>query len=248
MLYKFGTGSLIAVPAGTNPSPVQFGALQDVSIDIQYTNKELHGQQQFPLAVARGTAKIQGKASFAQINGDLYNSIFFGQTLSAGQTQLALNQAATVPAATTYTVTPTVPNSGTFSKDRGVTYATGIPMTRVAAGNEAVGSYSVDEATGIYTFAAADANAAVKISFEYTLTGQGQTLTLGNPLQGVAPTFQAVFQTTYNSKSAYWKLWACVANKLSMPSKMADWNMDQFDFDAFQDDTSGNVLTISLAE
>jgi hypothetical protein len=248
MLYKFGTGSLIAVPSGTNPTPVEFGALQDVSIDVQFTNKELYGQSQFPLAVARGTGKITGKASFAQINGDLYNSVFFNQTVSAGQTKIDLNVAATVPAVTTYTVSATPPSSGAYAKDMGVKYQNGTPFTRVAAGSEAAGLYSVDESTGVYTFAAADASAAIYYSYEYTVSASGKTLTLTNQLQGVAPTFQARFQTTYNGKSAYWKLWAVVANKLSMPSKMSDWNMDQFDFDAFQDDATGNVITISLAE
>ncbi|MFH4180992.1 hypothetical protein WDA55_23325, partial [Acinetobacter baumannii] len=58
------------------------------------------------------------------------------------------------------TVTPVVPNSGTFVKDLGVTDAIAIPLKRVASA-PATGQYSVDAATGAYTFAAADVGKTV---------------------------------------------------------------------------------------
>ena len=52
--YGFGSGVVFAVPltnAQGNPlasgTPVRFGVLQDVSVDFSFTNKELHGQNQF---------------------------------------------------------------------------------------------------------------------------------------------------------------------------------------------------------
>ncbi len=50
----FGSGVLIATPSGANATPVQFGTLQDVSIDISFSSKQLFGQYQFPIALARG--------------------------------------------------------------------------------------------------------------------------------------------------------------------------------------------------
>jgi len=47
------TGAVIA-----NPTPVPFGALQDISLDFSWTMKELYGQYQMPLAVGRGAAKV----------------------------------------------------------------------------------------------------------------------------------------------------------------------------------------------
>ena len=62
--YLFGSGSLYAVPkidlAGAGvavPTPVPFGALQDVSLDISFGQKELYGQKQFPLAVVAPEAE-----------------------------------------------------------------------------------------------------------------------------------------------------------------------------------------------
>ena len=42
--YHFGLGALTMVPAGTNPTPVQFAVLQDVTLDIAYDIKKLRGQ------------------------------------------------------------------------------------------------------------------------------------------------------------------------------------------------------------
>jgi hypothetical protein len=53
---------------------------------------------------------------------------------------------------------------GNWATDQGVTYATGAALTKVASG-PTVGQYAV--ALGLYTFAAADAGAAVKISYGY---------------------------------------------------------------------------------
>jgi hypothetical protein len=58
----------------------KFGALQDVSVDISFNLKELYGQNQFPLTIARGQGKIEGKAKFANLNGGMVNDLFFGQT------------------------------------------------------------------------------------------------------------------------------------------------------------------------
>lgn len=241
MLYKFGTGSLYGVPSGvTNPTPVRFGGLQDVSIDSSFDVKELYGQFQFPIAVARGQGKITGKAKFAQVSGALYNSLFFGETLASGQI-LAVDGEAGTPAASAITVA----NSATWVEDLGVMEtSTGFWYSRVAAGSEVSGeSYSV--AAGVYTFASGDTTAK-KIYYTYTDTG-GFTLTVTNQLQGVSPFFEANFNTTYNGKSYYYKLYRCISSKLTMASKMADWNIDEFDFSAFAND-AGDVFEFGLGE
>jgi hypothetical protein len=75
-LYGFGAGALWGTPltdafgaAIANPTPLLFGVLQDVSVDISADVKELYGQNSFPEAVARGKTKIAGKAKFGRING-----------------------------------------------------------------------------------------------------------------------------------------------------------------------------------
>jgi len=229
----FGSGVLIATPSGATPTPVQFGTLQDVSIDIDAESKKLFGQYQFPVAVGRGQAKITGKAKFANIDGGVYNSIFFGTTQAAGQKLWSYNEAGTV-GSSPYTVT--VANSAAFDADLGVNYAsTGTPLTRVASA-PTTGQYSV--AAGVYTFAAADTGKAVLVSYSYTQTasGSGFKSTISNNLMGVAPTFQIDFyQTNPNVSGAQWslRLYACMASKLSMASKNSDFIIPELDFEAF---------------
>jgi hypothetical protein len=160
-LRSFGSGLLFATNTAANSTPVQFGTLQDVSLDVSRTLKELYGQGQFPVAIGAAQMKITGKAKFAQVNGRLYNDLFYGGTTSVGQTLMAYNEAGTVPASTTYIVT--VVNSATWVEDQGVLYsATGLPFKKVASA-PTLGQYSV--AAGVYTFAAADASAPVLISY-----------------------------------------------------------------------------------
>lgn len=96
--YIFGTGQLYGMPVGGG-DPLQFGALQDVSVDITADIKQLFGQYQFPLAVARGKTKVEGKASTGEVNPDIYNSLFFGNSSeSSGATVPVFNEQATIPA------------------------------------------------------------------------------------------------------------------------------------------------------
>lgn len=57
--YTFGTGNLYTTPVGGG-APFRFGALQDVGVDFSADVKQLFGQFQFPLDVARGKTKIEG--------------------------------------------------------------------------------------------------------------------------------------------------------------------------------------------
>ena len=102
MQYGFGSGVLTALRNDiAGQTPVRFGVLQDVSVDFSADTKELYGQTQYPVDVARGKVKIAGKAKFAQINTKLFNSLYFGQSTSTGSVLFAYNETATIPNATT---------------------------------------------------------------------------------------------------------------------------------------------------
>ena len=240
MLLKFGTGSLYAVSDSAGSTPIQFGAIQDVSVDISYETKELHGQFQMPIAVARGTAKITGKAKFGAINGRVYNDLFFADTLATGQT-LAVDNEAGIPDATLFQVT--VANAATFVIDYGVIDGvTGLPLTKVTA-TPLVGEYSA--AVGVYQFAATDLTLK-KLSYTYTIT-TGSTIVVSNQLQGASPTFMLQLNTVYENKQWMCQLNRCMSSKLAIATKLGDWNIDELDFSAFAD-AAGNVMTLSLAE
>lgn len=229
-LGSFGSGVLYATPSGANATPIQFGALQDISAELSRSVKMLYGQFQQPLAIGGGELKASLKAKMGYINASLYADVFYGVSKSTGTTKLSANEAGTVPAATPYTIT--VANSATFSKDLGVTYAGGNALTKVAS-SPAQGQYSVS--AGVYTFAAADAGASVLISYEYTNATSGNTISVGTIQQGVQPIITVDLYRGYNGTGERHRFWAAVCSKLTAPTKMADFAIAEMDFEAFVD-------------
>ena len=161
MQLAFGAGALWGNRTdvtGSGIGPDQFGILQDVQIDWDWTTKELWGQYQFPVDIARGQGKINGKAKFARIFGAIYGDLFFGQTPATGQLTVSENESGD--------------RAGELAlhgdgrqcrqlcrRSRRVLCQrrnAGNRFTRVTTPS-AAGQYSVNMTTGIYTFAAADA-------------------------------------------------------------------------------------------
>ena len=240
----FGAGVLVATPSGG--APQQFGTLQDASVEFDFSVKQLLGQFQFPVAVARGAGKITGNAKFANINGPLLSKIFFNTTPIVGQKLWAYNEAATIPAVGPYTVT--VANAAHFDADLAVAYAaTGVQLQQIPSGTPATGQYTV--AAGVYTFASADDGKAVLITYSYTQSSTGSAAVIPNNLMGVAPTFQIDFyQTNPNIAGAQWslRLYACMSSKLSLASKLEDFTIPEMDFSAFAN-AANNLGEINTA-
>ena len=243
-MYSFGSGVLLGTRTDiANATPVNFGLVQEVTIEETATIKELHGQFQRPVAIARGTVKTTGKAKVARISGMAFATLFYGVTPTAGQLATSFAEAGTVAATTPFTFA--VANAATFVDDDGVLYATtGLPLTKVSSAPGA-GQYSV--ASGVYTFNSADAGKAVLVNYTYTISGAGQKFTVANQLLGTTPTFQAVCYTTFQGQAVSLKLNNCTSNKLIFHTKLEDFVMPEFDFSCFAD-AAGNVMTWSFAE
>jgi hypothetical protein len=245
MQFGFGSGLLYTTRTDlgttTPPQPtLRFGAFQDMQLDFSGETKQLFGQNQFALDVARGKVKIEAKAKFAQISAAMMNAIFFGGTINTGQTISVYADAQSIPATSVYTITITPPGSGTYLNDLGVYDATtGFQYTRVASGPTTT-QYS--EASGVYTFAAADASKAVLIDYQYTATS-GFTMASGNPLMGNTPRFSVSFTQTYGGNNTTILMPNCVSSKMNMPTKIDDYVMEEFDFEAFAG--AGSPITIS---
>jgi len=243
--YSFGNGSIWGTNSAANSTPVRLGALQDVTVDFSFNTKMLHGSYQFPLAIGRGLGKVDCKASYGQFFARAFNDLFFNEAAAPASSSILVadNESGSVPGSSTYTIT--VANSANFVEDLGVIYAnTGLPLTKVASG-PAAGQYSVS--AGVYTFAAGDASASVKLSYTYSASGSGKTITGANQLLGQQPFFSCILTSTFNSKALYLKLNKCVSSKLSFPFKLEDFTINDFEFSAFADD-SNNVFTLSTAE
>lgn len=234
----FGSGSLFGVNSVANSTPARFAALQGVSVDIAFSVKELFGQNNFPITVARGTGKITCKATNATFQARAFNDLFFNNTLQNGnKLMVVLDEAGVIPS-TPFTITVT--NGATFAADLGVVdVLTGSLMQRVAAA-PITGQYSVNVATGAYLFAAADTAKAVRISYQYNVVAGGSTIIIAQQLIGVAPKFKTVLSTKYDGQQVDLQLNACVATKLSFATKQEDFAMPDFEFSCFADD-SGEV-------
>lgn len=253
-LYNFGAGVLWGAAtqdaygnaiAANVQTPVQFGVLQEVSVDISFDTKMLYGQNQFPVAVGRGKGKVSGKAKFAQLNGALLNNLFFGQTLTSGIYSEVYDVIGTVIPTTPFTITPTVPNAGTWSQNLGVRDSNGVPMIRVASA-PTTGQYSV--AAGVYTFAAADVAKIMFIDYQYTATSTtAKRSTVLNVPMGYAPTFRCDLLQPFSGKTFTLTLPNCIGSKLGFATKLDDFQVPEFDFEAFAD-PAGNVMTYGLSE
>lgn len=239
--YLFGTGQVHSMPVGGG-APLRLGTLQDVSVEFAGDVKPLFGQFQFPVAVARGKTKIEGKAASGELNIDSYNNLFFGQTTATGEKRQVFNEAGTIPAMAAYTITVT--NGATFAFDMGVYVAsTGARMVQVASG-PTTGQYTVSVA-GVYTFAAADAGVAVLINYMYNSASTGKSMTISNQLMGSTPYFQLTLSQQFDSKYFTLILYKAVSEKLSLPLKQDDWLISDIDFQAQAND-AGNIAYLSV--
>lgn len=239
-MYIFGSGVAFVTPTGANPTPVNIGLLQDITYDETATIKTLYGQNRRAIAVGAGTIKTTFKAKIARISGLMLNAAYYGLSLVAGQTATAVAEAGTIPG-TPYQVT--VANSATWTVDQGVVFtATGLPLTRVASA-PTTQQYSV--AAGVYTFAAADTTKGVLISYNYTIVGTGQSLTISNPLLGNTVSF-ALNLTGFDptvaggGKGVTLQLYNCVASKLSLGTKLEDFTIPDFEGESYVN-AAGNI-------
>ncbi len=256
-LAAFGPGILIASRTDiTIPSPVNVGFANEFSIEAAGTTKQLYGQNQWPLAVARGTIKGTGKFKSAVISGLAWSALFYGSAASTTN-MIAWTVGSTFTLTTASTAAIQVGSSLTFDADLGITYAaTGLPFQRVTTGTESSGKYSIGSTTpGLYNFAAVDTTGGptggqgIKVTFTST-TLVGQNLLVTNQLIGSTPTFQLDYFTNFNqptSKPFVVRLFSAVAAKHMMQFKLEDFMLPEFDFDIFAN-AAGNVYSMTSPE
>ncbi|SRR5579885_83334 len=253
MQAAFGSGSLWGVitqfadgsiPA--TPTIAKVGTLQEWSLNVQWDIRQLYGGFDSPVAIGRGKAKYPLKFKFAQLNANLLQAFVFGAPGQpvTGETLMAEDEQHSVPSSAPYNLTISPPNSGTFAADWGVRYAaSGLTLTKVASAPSA-GQYSVSG--GVYTFASADANAAMLVSYEYALAG-GYTIQVSRQLLGSLPAFKFFGKVLFSGKQLTVKMNQVVASKLSMQTKIDDFMIPEIDAEAFAD-ASGTVMYLSMVE
>lgn len=241
---QFGSGILVATPQTSsgnpapNPTPLTVGVIQNVKVSLGAEIKSLFGQNQWPVDSAVGKRTIKGSFEFAQMSNILLSQLFFADAVTPGIVEVSGNgngEAHTIPA-TPFQVTIAPPGSGTYVADRGVIFsATSVPLTKVASG-PTTGEYSVNEGTGVYTFAAADTLLGVVITYTYSLTS-GTTLTAGNHPMGFGPVLGLNVVFPYEAGGGNNAIGFFFPNvrlgKIDLTTKLDDYTMMTTDFEAF---------------
>lgn len=247
--YGFGFGVLALTnttdSATTRDTPLVVGVLQDVSLDISMTTKELRGAFQFPVDIARGSASISGKAKSGQLGSQTIAAIVGASAvagakigtinLSRTPTANALTLAAADMGGTGYTF---------FESISVVKQSDGSLMTRMAdatlQATLTAGQYTVSTA-GVYSFSTTDANPPVYLTFTSQHATTGKTVGLVNALMGAGVTFKLDLHNNFRSKNYGWRLPAVTIPKLSFAPKQDDYTTVDMEFSAFAD-SAGKVL------
>ena len=243
---SFGPGILIITRTDlANQTPVNVGFVQEFSIDLAGETKELYGQNQYALVVARGTIKASGKWKAAEISAYAWNSVFFGQsTLSQGGFQWNVGEKHAITGGLV-----TVTNSASFDKDLGVIYDATRNPSFLQTAAPTVGNY--EQSNGVYTFNTIENGLTVDITYSSTTTA-GQSLMVTSQLIGTTPTFQLDYYTALNQPSGgsttgfanltfACRVFYCVADKESIGFKLTDFMMPEFDF-MVGANVQGNVM------
>jgi len=252
--FAFGSGNMYVTQLQdasgnliTNPTPMPLMVLQEGSVEFSATKKDLYGQNSFPVTTAQGEQKCIVKVKPARIFAGVWNSLYFGQSLTTGLLANYTDLIGIAIPATPYTVNVVPPSTGSFAADLGVLNAVGTPMKRVASA-PASGQYSVNVSTGAYLFAAADTGQTVYINYQYSATVTGaQTLSVQNLPMGYAPCFKADLTVVYQGKLTTMSFNRCTSNKFSIGFKNIDFAIPEFDF-SLMDDGVGGVAKISTSE
>ncbi len=237
----FGAGDVYALVSGL--TPVKFGVLQDIEVDISAANAELYGQYQFPVASARGKGKITGKAKTGQFDLALFNSLYYGGAITTGSYLKEVTNEAQSAGASAPTITPTI--SSLAITDLGLYYsATGVQLTYSTAAAPTIGNYAkASSVGGVYTVSTAETAAtAFLLNYEYLAT-TGNELIVTNQLMGINPVFELhLFEgyTDFSGRTNFdIKLNRCIATKINFPFKNSDFMVSDFEFQAFADSTNG---------
>lgn len=230
--YNFGVGSLTAnPPAGAaDLTPLQIGVLQDVSVEVSFTLKELVGVNGFPVDVARGPGKISGKAKFAQIRGSLLYSILTGATITTAASKILIpNEALTIAAGAAAAA-----GAATYADDLGVVDANGAPYTKVTAGP--TGTQYTVTAGGVYGFNVSQNGVPVFATYS---KGQvsGKTVVYNNQAMGGNMAYAITLFSLFKGITFGVKFFAAAIPKLSFALKNDDYMDQDLEFSIFADAT-----------
>jgi hypothetical protein len=235
---QFGSGVLYGNPVAgnqpANPTPFKFGVLQEVIVDFKGDLKKLFGQYQLAVATARGKIETTIKGKLAVFDVNMLNQLYFGQP-AANVTQgynLIVDGEAHNNTTAVVTNTPIVADWGVVDAVTGADYLNQPNLAAVVT----TGEYSVNLTSGTYTF---NSNVSVKISYSYfNNTNTGTTVVLANQLMGYAPELKMLLYNKFRNKYLAVQLNDVTLGSISIPTKLEDFWISDFDGSANADATN----------
>jgi hypothetical protein len=228
----------------SNPTPFKFGVLQECNVDFKGDLKKLYGQYQLPVATARGKLEVTLKGKLAVFDIGMLNQVYFAQTQSAGYNKTSDGGIGAASAVNTTTNTFTVANTPIIEDWGAQSGLTGQNLVYSQGGAPSSGQYNVNLTSGVYTFNAADiaaGMATVRVSYTYFSNVTGAvTVSLANQLMGYAPELTMLLYDNFRSKYLALELNDVTLGSISMPTKLEDFWISDFDGSA-NADASNNL-------
>lgn len=237
----FGSGDVFALVSGL--TPVKIGVLQDIEFDIASAVAELYGQYQSPVAIGRGKTKLTGKAKTGEFNINLFNSLYYGGSVTVGSYEKQVSNEVGSAGASAPSMTPAISSLATV--DLGLYYsATGVQLSYSTSSAPTIGNYAKGSSVGApYLVSTAETAATgFYLNYEY-VSPSGNQLVVTNQLMGIQPVFELHLYegyTDFGGRTNFnLKLNRCISTKLNFPFKNSDFMISDFEFECFADSTGG---------
>jgi hypothetical protein len=250
--FLFGVGDAIFIPTrdadGVSiavPTPIQLESCTDIGIEKKGDAKKHEGKFQYSLASAMAKRSIEVSLT-CNIHNAKSLSVSTNEAVSQSFVSMFVPTTATALAAT---VTIAPPASGVFKNDMGVRFEVGGDQLVRVASAPAAGQYSLVEATGVYTFAAADVAANLKayIKYTYTTATGGSSVAEYNRLQGAMPEYSLVMTSgKYRGVQMLFEAPIVSVKDVSQPFKNGDYMAQKITVDVLANMDTGHVFTTNI--
>lgn len=226
---RFNVGDLYLIPGGANPTPIKAAVLEDLQFTFSRDGKPLRGQYAAPIDYAFGSLTVKGKGKLSSVHTAMMQAVAPASTRTTGHKNGEVETGTIPDTPGPYTIT--VSHSANFTTDLGVVdTTTGQPLKCVASA-PATGQYSY--AAGVYTFAAADKNHSVQISYEWNDAATGSTVAVTNALQGAATKYVLnAYNTEPDGTKTGLKFYSVVVPELGVSIKAGDWGGSDLSIEA----------------
>lgn len=172
--YVYGTAGIFFVPLGVAVAqPIRIGTTQDVSVDMEWSEKPLQGRLDAPAAIARGALKVGGKIKSAKFSIKDSTRAILGAASSVGTTVVAENEGAPTGTA--------IPAATVLSTNASTASGAVLPFASTAgvAAGQAVSGLNIPVGTTVVSIVA---NTSVTLSASISSTvPSGTAITFGSP-------------------------------------------------------------------